>query len=332
MTTSSSSELSPSPLGIATTNSGISPKDAVQIIKPLISARQRLIIKGGLHPVFLVTPPSTHIEPDWVRYQKILDVLFKEHPDSIAVAEYLGVNHGELCSLALNSPSLSNQSEKVNFYRRFYSSVLLFILIQEWPIYRVANLTSNITRGQLQQLQRDASVFCGMTVVFCKNLNWKPLASCLESYTGRLNYGVNRDLLPLVKICSEISNTRARLFYKNSIKDAKDIIASGAEIISQILFDSLPFNELNPLRDSCNQRSVDETEKSNQLKTQHRGACMKLATHIIERFFNYLLLYYPYFIIIPLCGITTIGQKIICSKNCFIKTAEYKIMKEIFKT
>ena len=83
-------ELSPSPLGIATTVSGITPKDAVQILKPLLDARTKLILKGGLHPVYLVTPPSSPIEPDWKNYEKILHTLYQEHPDAQAVATYLG--------------------------------------------------------------------------------------------------------------------------------------------------------------------------------------------------------------------------------------------------
>lgn len=83
-------ELSPSPLGIATTVSGIAPKDAVQILKPLMDARVKLILKGSLHPVYLVTPPSTPIEPDWKNYEKILHTLYQEHPDAQAVATYLG--------------------------------------------------------------------------------------------------------------------------------------------------------------------------------------------------------------------------------------------------
>lgn len=82
--------LSPTPLGIATTVSGIAPKDAVQILRPLLEARAKLILKGGLHPVYLVTPPSTPIEPDWKNYEKILHVLYQEHPDAEAVATYLG--------------------------------------------------------------------------------------------------------------------------------------------------------------------------------------------------------------------------------------------------
>ena len=84
--------LSPSALGVATTVSGIAPKDAVQMLAPLLQARSRLILKGGLHCVYLVTPPSTPIEPDWRNYERILHALCQEHPDAAAVADYLGDN------------------------------------------------------------------------------------------------------------------------------------------------------------------------------------------------------------------------------------------------
>lgn len=106
-------ELSPSPLGIATTVSGITPKDAVQILKPLLDARTKLILKGGLHPVYLVTPPSTPIEPDWKNYEKILHTLYQEHPDAQAVAVYLG----KFCFML--------------FFFCIYMTTMLFILLNK---------------------------------------------------------------------------------------------------------------------------------------------------------------------------------------------------------
>src|SRR5690242_6170493 len=109
---------------------GIAPKDAVKILKSLMDARARLILKGGLHPVFLVTPPSTSIEPDWNNYERILDVLYKEHPDARAVAEYLGIEQSQLCVFAFKNPSYNNATNStVQLYRKFYSAILLFTLI-----------------------------------------------------------------------------------------------------------------------------------------------------------------------------------------------------------
>jgi hypothetical protein len=217
--------LSPSPLGKATTLSGISPKDVMQIIHPLLKARSKLILKGGLHPVFLITPPDTRIEPDWANYRRIVDDLYRDHPEAKDVAAYLEVDNKLLDMFVLTPPPYGKVDATVSFYRRFYSSILLFILIQETPLSRVTNLMAEgrgINRGQYQQLQKDAAAFCGMTVVFCQTLNWSALASCLDEFTGRLSYGVHRDLLPLVRLGPDvITSTRGRHFFKQGVCNAE---------------------------------------------------------------------------------------------------------------
>lgn len=49
-----------------------------------------------------------------------------------------------------------------------------------------------------------------MTVTFCRRLNWGLLASCLETYTGRLGFGVRDELLPLVRMGSEVRKLKGR--------------------------------------------------------------------------------------------------------------------------
>lgn len=88
---SSDGTLDSTQLGIATTLSGIPPREALAILAPLRQAREKLILKGGgLHPVFLVTPPFVNIEPDWKNYERIINYLYQEMPDAEAVADYLG--------------------------------------------------------------------------------------------------------------------------------------------------------------------------------------------------------------------------------------------------
>lgn len=284
---SSAHELSPSQLGVATTLSGISPKDAVQILRPLLEARRKLILRGGLHPVFLVTPPSTSIEPDWNNYEKILETLYKEHPEARAVAELVGIQQSQLCVYAFKHPpyqygSTSTTNSVVLLYRRFYSAILLFSLIQEWPLTRVTNTITNVTRGQLQQLQKDASTFCGMTVVFCKKLNWPILAACLEDYCGRLNYGANSDILPLMRICTEMTNSRSRFFFKNQLKTAQEIVEAGVPRVTELLVDMLPYNATEAINISnLEGDSVQGTGKGNQSKEMSYSACERLAKKII---------------------------------------------------
>lgn len=69
-----------SPLGRATTLSGLPPADAVTVLESLQKARKRLVLKSGFHSIFLSTPPSTSIEPNWSIFEPLLANLQKEYP------------------------------------------------------------------------------------------------------------------------------------------------------------------------------------------------------------------------------------------------------------
>ena len=49
------------------------------VFGPLEKARKKLILKSGLHLVFLVTPPNTNIEPDWSKFENIVSILYREN-------------------------------------------------------------------------------------------------------------------------------------------------------------------------------------------------------------------------------------------------------------
>ena len=74
--------ISATTFGVASCLSGIPPKDALIVLKSLNQARTKLILKGGLHLVFLVTSPSIQLEPDWEQYERVLHDLYAEHPVS----------------------------------------------------------------------------------------------------------------------------------------------------------------------------------------------------------------------------------------------------------
>jgi hypothetical protein len=57
--------------------------------------------------------------------------------------------------LLSTSPSLSPTYLQIRFYKRFYSSIILYKLTEETPLMRVGAMMS-ITSGQMQQLQKEA--------------------------------------------------------------------------------------------------------------------------------------------------------------------------------
>lgn len=71
---------------------------------------------------------------------------------------------------------------------------LLGQAVEEVPIRNMAGRLG-IARGTLQALQKEASVFCGMVVCFCRHLQWHELANVLFSFqvlrrAGMAGWGV----------------------------------------------------------------------------------------------------------------------------------------------
>ena len=69
-----------SPLGRATALSGLPPTDAVVVLASLQDARRSLVLKSGLHPIFLATPPYPSVQPAWATFEHLLSLLQKDYP------------------------------------------------------------------------------------------------------------------------------------------------------------------------------------------------------------------------------------------------------------
>ena len=119
------------------------------------------------------------------------------------MVELLGAARGDLCRYKHSPPKFNCTKPKTLFYKRFYSALLLFNLIQEIPLNRISQWV-DIQRGQIQQLQKEAGAFCGMIVSFCEKLNWISLSCVLATYTSRLMFGVRPELLPLTRLGTEV--------------------------------------------------------------------------------------------------------------------------------
>lgn len=67
------------------------------------------------------------------------------------------------------------------------------------------------------------------------------MASYLEDFSPRLSYGARTDILPLVRIGSEMTNARARIFLREGLTDAQTVVQAGLTRITDILVRSLPY-------------------------------------------------------------------------------------------
>lgn len=271
-----------SPLGLATALSGISPPDALLLLPALTVARHRFVAKSGFHAVFLCTPPSSAVQPVWPDFEVVVNAFYKDHPDVEPVAEMLGINRGELLSLSNRPPPFGCCSPKTLLYKRFYSAIILFRLIQEQPLNAVSRIM-RVERGQGQALQKDAAMFCHMTIQFCNKLNWRYLACCLDSLSGRLNYGVSEELLPLVRIGPEVPSVRARALVRSGLKTPLLVATAGPEAVAAVIFASLPFDSRDPLAVG------KDLEGSEEDRRRVLHSCLRLATRIVGRARMYLV-------------------------------------------
>ena len=246
--------LQASQFGIATTLSGLSPKDALCVIEPLRRARTKLILCTGLHMVYLVTPPSTCIEPDWTQYYDTIMSICKIEGAELVIKE-IGVDDEIIKELAMYKSGVKqvpkfrdDSSAKVIMLRRLYSAIILFKLVQEYPLGQIVNELLNVKRGDLQALQKEASIFCGMTITFCQKLNWDLLGSALESLAGRLGHGIQEELIPLVRIGTDMSGPRARVFFRAGYRSPIDIARADPAAIHKIILNLMPFDGNAPLK------------------------------------------------------------------------------------
>ena len=94
-------------------------------------------------------------------------------------------------------------------------------------------------------------VYIYIYIYICRHL----LGSCLDDFSSRLNYGVHKDILPLVRLGSELTASRARLLHKSGIESAQDILFAGVAHLTELLQDSLPYDGNDPLMAQQNQTS-----------------------------------------------------------------------------
>ena len=230
--------LRPSQLGYATTFSGISPTDTVQIYDLLLQAKQRLILKTSFHLIFLVISPATCTNfnsVNWINFESIVNSLYNECPDIRNIADYIGISQAQLLKYKNKCPDFADASPQTMLYKRFYIAIILYRLVHEQPLNKVSKQMS-IERGQTQAIQKDCVIFCNMLVTFCKKLNWNLLAYALESVVSRLNFCVSEDYLPLVRMGNDLfTNIRCRALLKNGIKSPLEIVQAGPDVIRNIL-------------------------------------------------------------------------------------------------
>uniref|UniRef100_A0A672JB02 DNA polymerase theta n=1 Tax=Salarias fasciatus TaxID=181472 RepID=A0A672JB02_SALFA len=240
----------PTQLGAATLSSSLSPPEALGIFADLQRAMKGFVLENDLHILYLITPLYAEWTTiDWYQFFCLWEQLSSSMK---RVAELVGVQEGFLAR-SVNGKLVAKtekQHRQMAIHKRFFTTLVLQDLVKEVPLGTVAS-KYNCNRGQLQSLQQSASTYAGMVTVFCKRLGWHNMELLLSQYQTRLSFGVQRELVDLVRV-SLLNATRARALYAQGLCTVAELARAAVTDVEKALRNAVPFKS--------SKRAVDESE------------------------------------------------------------------------
>uniref|UniRef100_A0A8C4ISJ4 DNA polymerase theta n=1 Tax=Dicentrarchus labrax TaxID=13489 RepID=A0A8C4ISJ4_DICLA len=240
----------PTQLGAATLSSSLSPPEAVGVFADLQRAMKGFVLENDLHILYLITPLYAEWTTiDWYQFFCLWEQLSSSMK---RVAELVGVQEGFLARSVSGKlvAKTEKQRRQMAIHKRFFTTLVLQDLVNEVPLGTVAS-KYNCNRGQLQSLQQSASSYAGMVTVFCKRLGWHNMELLLSQYQTRLSFGVQRELVDLVRV-SLLNATRARTLYAQGLCTVAELARATVADVEKALRNAVPFKS--------SKRAVDESE------------------------------------------------------------------------
>ncbi|KAM9314831.1 DNA polymerase theta [Pholidichthys leucotaenia] len=240
----------PTQLGAATLSSSLSPSEALGIFADLQRAMKGFVLENDLHILYLITPLYAEWTTiDWYQFFCLWEQLSSSMK---RVAELVGVQEGFLARSVSGKlvAKTEKQHRQMAVHKRFFTTLVLQDLVNEVPLGTVAS-KYNCSRGQLQSLQQSASTYAGMVTVFCKRLGWHNMELLLSQYQTRLSFGVQRELIDLVRV-SLLNATRARALYAQGLCTIAELARATVADVEKALRNAVPFKS--------SKRAVDESE------------------------------------------------------------------------
>ncbi|XP_074546756.1 DNA polymerase theta [Halichoeres trimaculatus] len=240
----------PTQLGAATLSSSLSPPEALGIFADLQRAMKGFVLENDLHILYLITPLYAEWTTiDWYQFFCLWEQLSSSMK---RVAELVGIQEGFLARSVSGKmvAKTEKQRRQMAVHKRFFTTLVLQDLVNEVPLAAVAS-KYNCNRGQLQSLQQSASTYAGMVTVFCKRLGWHNMELLLSQYQTRLSFGVQRELVDLVRV-SLLNATRARTLYAQGLCTVAELARATIADVEKALRNSVPFKS--------SKRAVDESE------------------------------------------------------------------------
>ncbi|KAG6796385.1 DNA polymerase theta isoform X1 [Apis mellifera caucasica] len=222
--------------GKACLAASIAPREGLLLLEELQKARRCFVLDTELHVIYLVTPLTSGNQIgsiDWMTFLELWKMLSESER---RVGQLVGVEERFLTSAVRG---IVRQGKLLSIHKRFYTALALHDLVREIPLNSVCK-KYGCCRGVLQTLQQSASTFAGMITQFCKQLGWDCMELLVSQFQTRLQFGVCRELLDLLRL-PMLNGLRARSLYKHGITSVADLAIANELDVERALYKALPF-------------------------------------------------------------------------------------------
>ncbi|XP_072765089.1 DNA polymerase theta isoform X1 [Anoplolepis gracilipes] len=246
------------PLGKACLAASIPPREGLFLFEELQKARRCFVLDTELHVIYLVTPLSAGCQigtVDWMMFHELWNTMSESER---RVGKLIGVEERFVMSAIRG---VIKPGKSLNIHRRFYSALALHDLVKEVPLHAVCK-KYGCCRGVLQTLQQSAATYAGMVTQFCKQLGWDCMELLVSQFQTRLQFGVCRELLDLLRL-PMLNGLRARSLYKQGITSVADLAVANELNVERALYKALPFESEKEYEGEY----AFETEKRNKMRT-----------------------------------------------------------------
>lgn len=224
------------PLGKACLAASVAPKDGLFLFEELQKARRCFVLDTELHVIYLVTPFNSGGQIGQIDWYTYLDIWKAISESERRVGQLVGVKESFLITALRGAPKAG---KILDIHKRFYTALALHDLVREVPLHIVCD-KYGCSRGIIQSLQQTAATFAGMVTQFCKKLEWNCIELLVSQFQTRLQFGVCRELLDLLRL-SMLNGLRARSLYKEGITTVAELAVAGEFDVERALYKALPF-------------------------------------------------------------------------------------------
>uniref|UniRef100_A0ABD2WL81 DNA-directed DNA polymerase n=1 Tax=Trichogramma kaykai TaxID=54128 RepID=A0ABD2WL81_9HYME len=242
-------------LGKACLSASIPPRDALFLFEELQRARKCFVLDTELHVVYLVTPFNSSGQINQIDWMSFMEQWRKLSESERRVGNLVGVEERFIMSAMRG---IIRSEKTLSIHRRFFTALALHDLVREVPLNAVCR-KYNCSRGLLQSLQQSSATFSGMVTSFCKELKWDCMELLFAQFQTRLQFGVQRELLDLLRLPS-INGLRARSLFKHGITTVGELVLASEIEIEEALEKALPFESEKDF-DGGNKAEVEKKMK-----------------------------------------------------------------------